>query len=103
MALRQSFITQGTPLLCLQCLIRRGGIKEKAFHCPETPFLLFPTGFHSDESLLKPDTAAVYHKDLIWDPKDATQIPVKGYALVCTLQCIDVHHVAMYENHELLK
>lgn len=70
--------------MCLQCLIRRGGVREKAFQCPEGPFLLFPTGYHSTSELCKPGEARPYHNDdLMWDPKNSAQVPVKGYAVVC--------------------
>lgn len=60
-------------------------MREKAFQCPEGPFLLFPTGYHSNTSLCKPGEALPYQDDdLMWDPKNDVQVPLKGYAVVCT-------------------
>lgn len=95
-----SAASDGKGMCCLQCLIRRGGVREKAFECPKDPFLLFPTGFHSDSSLCKPGAAQPYYNDLMWDPKNAVQIPVKGYAVVrvtptCLLDaCHDIFAVS---------
>jgi hypothetical protein len=61
-------------------------VREEAFQCPKDPFLLLPTGFHSDTSLLKCGAASPYHNnDLMWDPKTSEHIPVKGYAVVRAL------------------
>ncbi|NJR41935.1 MAG: DUF1802 family protein [Akkermansiaceae bacterium] len=58
-------------------------MRDKAFQWPREPFLLFPTGFHSDPALVKEGAAQPYYNDdLMWDPKKDTHIPVKGYAVV---------------------
>lgn len=44
----------------LQVLFRRGGIREPRFRIQSKHFLLFPTAFHTEEHLLKPEAAARY-------------------------------------------
>ena len=41
-----------------QVLFRRGGIREPRFRIQSKQFLLFPTAFHTEEHLLKPEAAA---------------------------------------------
>lgn len=65
-----------------QVLLRKGGLREPFFQPSAKLFPLFPTGFHSDTELLKPNTATVYCDDVNWDPKLADIIPVKCVAQV---------------------
>ena len=44
-------------MLLLQVLFRRGGIREPRFQIRNCNFLLLPTAFHTEESLLKPAAA----------------------------------------------
>lgn len=46
----------------MQVLLRKGGIREPTFTPAAREFLLFPTAFHTDVQLLKPDSAAKYAK-----------------------------------------
>lgn len=41
-------------------LLRKGGIREGPFRAPASSFFLFPTSFHSEGRLLKPDAAEAY-------------------------------------------
>lgn len=50
-------------------LLRKGGIKEPTFTPKASQFLLFPTAFHTDDSLLKSDLQARYNADCLVDPK----------------------------------
>ncbi|KAK9842977.1 hypothetical protein WJX74_005155 [Apatococcus lobatus] len=50
-------------------LFRRGGIREPRFRIQSKDFLLFPTAFHTEEHLLKPEAAVKYAKDIAYDPK----------------------------------
>lgn len=43
-----------------QVLFRKGGIKEPSFTPEATTFLLFPTSFHTNQQLLKPEVAERY-------------------------------------------
>lgn len=43
-----------------QVLLRKGGIKEPTFKPAASQFLLFPTAFHTDAQLLKPEAAQKY-------------------------------------------
>ncbi len=43
-------------------LLRKGGLREGPFKAPASSFYLFPTSFHSEGSLLKPDAEEAYHK-----------------------------------------
>ncbi len=43
-------------------LLRKGGIREGPFKAPASSFYLFPTSFHSEGRLLKPDAESEYHK-----------------------------------------
>jgi hypothetical protein len=50
-------------------LFRKGGIREPTF-VPRAPnFLLFPTAYHTESSLLKPDARLVYEQDCRYDPR----------------------------------
>ncbi|KAL4447379.1 hypothetical protein ABPG77_007412 [Micractinium sp. CCAP 211/92] len=50
-------------------LLRKGGIKEPTFKPAAREFLLFPTSFHTDAQLLKPDAAQRYAAECAFDPK----------------------------------
>jgi hypothetical protein len=41
-------------------VVRKGGIREKAFRPAASKFLLFPTGFHTDAELLRADARDKY-------------------------------------------
>ena len=43
-------------------LLRKGGIREGPFKPVSSSFYLFPTAFHSEGSLLKPDAEQAYSK-----------------------------------------
>lgn len=50
-------------------LFRKGGIREPTF-VPRAPnFLLFPTAYHTESSLLKPDARSVYEQECRYDPR----------------------------------
>ena len=76
----------------MQVLLRKGGIREGTFQAREDTFLLFPTGFHTDEALLREGAAAPYLESLDWDPKAQPSFPIKSVAQVgCTLVDHGVH------------
>ena len=60
-------------------LLRKGGIREPTFTPKSQQFLLFPTAFHTDESLLKPELQSQYNADCQKDPK--TQSALDFYCL----------------------
>jgi hypothetical protein len=86
-------------------LLRRGGILEKQFELPamELPFFLFPTGFHMDASLFKPNSLSGYDGfDVYWDPKQESWMslwslaqvsprPFPGNKLISCSSLLDVH------------
>ena len=47
-----------------QVLLRKGGIEEKGFKVEARRFLLFPSFFHADASLLKPGMTDRYKE--VW-------------------------------------
>lgn len=53
-------------------LLRKGGVKEPTFTPRASQFLLFPTAFHTDVSLLKP--SAQSQQNLSNDPKTSSTI-----------------------------
>ena len=48
-------------------LLRKGGIREGPFKATASSFYLFPTAFHSEGRLVKPDAEAAYHKVIPWE------------------------------------
>jgi hypothetical protein len=50
-------------------VLRKGGIKDPIFKTKAPSFLLFPTAFHTDASLLKPEFQAKYQAECEIDPK----------------------------------
>jgi hypothetical protein len=57
-------------------LFRKGGIREPTF-APRAPnFLLFPTAYHTESSLLKPDVRSVYEQDCRYDPRSENVLTV---------------------------
>jgi hypothetical protein len=50
-------------------LIRKGGIREPVFTARHPFFALFPTTFHTDAGLLKPDMRQRYADTLAFDPR----------------------------------
>lgn len=55
-------------------LFRKGGIREPTF-VPRAPtFLLFPTAYHTDRSLLKPDAQLVYQQECGYDPRNESTL-----------------------------
>ena len=72
--------------LCLsadavQVLFRQGGVREPIFKCEHSSFLLFPTGYHTDKTMLT-GQATAYHETAGWDPKHANVIPLKAFCQV---------------------
>ena len=49
-------------------LLRKGGIREGPFKAPASSFYLFPTSFHSEGRLLKPDAETAYQRVMLWQP-----------------------------------
>ena len=45
-----------------QVLLRKGGIREPVFSLPRRDFLLLPTAFHSDDSVIVESAASKYAK-----------------------------------------
>lgn len=43
-----------------QVILRKGGLREPAFRPEDSSFLLFPTAFHTDARLLKPEARERY-------------------------------------------
>lgn len=50
-------------------LLRKGGVREPTFTPAAPAFLLFPTAFHTDASLLRPEAQAQYAADCAFDPR----------------------------------
>ncbi|KAL4533044.1 hypothetical protein Ndes2526A_g08500 [Nannochloris sp. 'desiccata'] len=50
-------------------LLRKGGIKDPTFKTKAPSFVLFPTTFHTDASLLKPEYQSKYQADCEIDPR----------------------------------
>jgi len=68
-------------------LLRKGGIREPRFSVDQRTFALFPTGFHSSAALVRPDALRALVPllpggDVMWDPKQAEQIPIASFAEV---------------------
>lgn len=55
-------------------LFRKGGIKEPLFKPPTETFLLFPTQFHTDSKLLKPEAQHAFSNACNFDPKAQQQL-----------------------------
>lgn len=51
-------------------LLRKGGIKEPVFTARAPTFLLFPTAFHTDATLLRPEAQGRYAADCAFDPRN---------------------------------
>jgi hypothetical protein len=66
----------------VQVLLRKGGMREPVFSPRANTFLLFPTGFHTDEGLVKAGSASPYEGTIDWDPKQQLEVPIKSVAQV---------------------
>jgi hypothetical protein len=51
-------------------LLRKGGIKDPTFKTKAQSFLLFPTAFHTNATLLKPEYQTKYQPECEIDPKE---------------------------------
>lgn len=60
-------------------LLRKGGIREPKFKPVSGRFLLFPTSFHSDATLIKSQASAKYSKVLDQEPKGLPQLPLEYF------------------------
>ena len=67
-------------------LLRKGGIREGPFKAPASSFYLFPTSFHSEGRLLRPDAETAY-------PKVAPNT-FSCSCLQCPLLCKHDHYVS---------
>ncbi|EFJ49681.1 hypothetical protein VOLCADRAFT_89645 [Volvox carteri f. nagariensis] len=65
-------------------LFRKGGIKEPTFRpvTSTSPFLLFPTSFHTDQQLLKPGVAERYGEAMRLEPKSESVLRLPYVAQV---------------------
>lgn len=63
-------------------LLRKGGIKEPEFKPQAREFLLFPTAFHTDAQLIRPDVLPAFSQEMTYDPRQARQLLLGVYAQV---------------------
>ncbi|GAX82335.1 hypothetical protein CEUSTIGMA_g9764.t1 [Chlamydomonas eustigma] len=63
-------------------LLRKGGIEEKGFRLEAKSFMLFPSYFHADNSLLKPGILERYEREMAFDPKTSAELHLRTYAEV---------------------
>eukprot|EP01026_Neomeris_dumetosa_P006509 TRINITY_DN12062_c0_g1_i10.p1 TRINITY_DN12062_c0_g1~~TRINITY_DN12062_c0_g1_i10.p1 ORF type:complete len:241 (-),score=17.09 TRINITY_DN12062_c0_g1_i10:271-993(-) len=61
-------------------IFRKGGIREPYFKPKAQEFLLFPTGFHEDHSLWKPQYLDKYSK---WTSYDIKNLPILEFDSYC--------------------
>eukprot|EP00884_Botryococcus_braunii_P002775 jgi/Botrbrau1/12499/Bobra.0169s0046.1 len=71
-------------------VIRKGGIKEPAFKPAAAKFLLFPTGFHTDEDLLQERARNRYAREIAFDPKAQPTLELQyGAEVMYTFMTMD--------------
>ncbi|KAK9820331.1 hypothetical protein WJX72_009055 [[Myrmecia] bisecta] len=63
-------------------VLRKGGLREPTFKPAGKQFLLFPTSFHSEVSLMTPEASQKYAKELASDPKQLSTLHLDTVAEV---------------------
>lgn len=63
-------------------ILRKGGVREPTFFPEAGAFLLFPTSFHTDAQLLKPEFRLKYAEELACEPKALPELSLRYYAEV---------------------
>jgi hypothetical protein len=60
-------------------LLRKGGIKEPTFTPRSPAFILFPTAFHTDAALLRPEAQTRYAAECAFDPRND---PILSFSVI---------------------
>jgi hypothetical protein len=62
--------------------LRKGGIDEKGFVVESSEFLLYPSFFHAEPTLLKPGMKERYQEAAMIDPKSLSELLLQTYVKV---------------------